>query len=115
MTTLAKIDRETLVHAFREAAAAALAADPGPAADGGTCNFDTPVIQFLGIRETFVRECAAAAGIEASPFDWLGGRRFFFIFVPLHGQANRLSIMAEAACRRLKALGLPAGMYCQAD
>jgi len=115
MTTLAKIDRESLVHAFREAAAAALAADPGPEADGGTCNFDTPVIQFPGIRERFIRECAAAASIDAVPFDWLGGRRWFFVFVPLHGQANRRSLMAEAACRRLKALGLPAAMYCQAD
>ncbi len=115
MTTLAKIDRETLVHAFREAAAAALAADPGPEADGGTCNFDTPAIRLPGIRERFIRECATAAGISASAFDWLGGRRWFFVFVPMNGQANRRSIMAEAACRRLKQLGLPAAMYCQAD
>ena len=39
-----KIDRPTLVHAFREAAAAAVAADPGPDADGGACNFDAPEI-----------------------------------------------------------------------
>jgi hypothetical protein len=115
MTTLAKIDRETLIHAFREAKAAALAADPGPAADGGTCNFDTPAICLPGIRERFVRACAAEVGIDASPFDWLGGRRWFFVFVPLNGQANRRSLMAEAACRRLKELGLQAVMYCQAD
>src|SRR5262249_28043600 len=115
MTTVAKIDRKALVDAFREAAAAALAADPGQAADGGTCNFDTPAIRLPGTRERFVQECAAEAGITASAFDWLGGRRWFFVFVPLHGQANRRSIMAEAACRRLKELGLHAAMYCQAD
>jgi hypothetical protein len=113
MSTLTKIDRETLIHAFREAKAAALAADQPE--DGGTCNFDTPVLYLPGIRVRFVEECAAAAGIDASPFSWLGGRRWFFVFVPLHGQANRRSRMAEAACRRLKALGLDAAMYCQMD
>jgi len=115
MTALAKIDRETLVHAFREAKAAALAGDPGQDADGGTCNFDTPAIRLPGIREKFVAECAAEAGISASAFDWLGGQRWFFVHVPTHGQANRRSIMAEAACRRLKELGLQAVMYAQAD
>jgi hypothetical protein len=117
MTTLAKIDRETLVRAFREAAAAALTADPGEGLenDGGTCNFDTPAVFLPGARESFVEECAAEAGISASAFKWLGGRRWFFIFVPMKGQANRRSLMAEAACRRLKELGLQAVMYCQAD
>ena len=115
MTTLARIDRETLTHAFREAAAAALAADPGPEADGGTCNFDTPAIRLPGMRERLVQECANEAGISASAFDWLGGRRWFWIHVPNHGQANRRTRMAEAGCRRLKELGLQARMYCQAD
>ncbi len=116
-TTTAKIDRKTLVDAFREAAAAALAADPGPGLehDGGACNFDTPAIQLPGIREKFVQDCATEAGISASAFDWLGGRRWFFVLVPSYGQANRRSIMAEAACHRLKELGLEALLYCQAD
>jgi hypothetical protein len=113
--TLAKIDRAALVRAFREAAAAALAADPGPDADGGTCNFDTPAIRLPGIREKFVQECATEAGISASAFEWLGGRRWFFVHVPSFGQANRRSRMAEAASRRLKELGLQAVMFCQAD
>jgi len=115
MTTLAKIDRETLIHAFREATAAALAADPGQDADGGTCNFDTPVIEFPGIREKFIQDCATEAGISATSFKWFGGRRWFFVHVPSNGQANRRSIMAEAAYRKLKELGLHAVMYCQAD
>jgi hypothetical protein len=115
MTTLSKITRETLVHAFREAKAAALAADPGQEADGGSCNFDTAAIRLPSVREKFVQECAAEAGISASAFDWFGGRRWFFVFVTMHGQANRRSIMAEAAYRRLKELGLHAAMYCQAD
>jgi len=117
MTTLTKIDRETLTQAFREAAAAALAADPGEGLenDGGTCNFDTPAISLPGMREKAVQACAEAAGITASAFDWLGGRRWFFVHVPTFGQANRRTRMAEAACRRLKELGLNAVMYCQAD
>jgi hypothetical protein len=107
MTTLAKIDRDTLIDAFRQAAAAALAADPGPQADGGTCNFDTPALRLPSIRERFVEECATEAGISASAFAWLGGRRWFFVFVPLHGQASRRSRMAEAACGRLKELEAP--------
>jgi hypothetical protein len=35
--------------------------------------------------------------------------------VPLHGQANRRSRMAEATCQRLKELGLNAVMYDQMD
>jgi hypothetical protein len=63
------IDRAALVHAFREAAAAALAADPGPDADGGTCNFDAPAIRPPGVREKFLAECAAEAGVNVSAFE----------------------------------------------
>ncbi len=115
MTTVAKTDRETLIHAFREAAAAALAADPGPDADGGTSNFDTAAIELPGIRERFVEECAKAAGITATSFRWFGGRRWFFVFVPMYGQGDRRSRMAEAANRKLKELGLKACLYCQMD
>jgi hypothetical protein len=76
MTTTAKIDRQTLISAFREAKAAALAADPGPDADGGTCNFDTPAIHLPRVRETWVQECAAEAGIEASAFGPLHQGRY---------------------------------------
>jgi hypothetical protein len=85
MNSISKIDRKTLVHAFREATAAALAADPGQEADGGSCNFDTAAIRLPGVRERLVLECAAEAGISASAFDWFGGRRWFFVFVTMHG------------------------------
>jgi len=90
--TLLKIDRETLICAFQEAKAAALAADPGPEADGGTCNFDTPAIRLPRVRERFVQECAAEAGIEASPFDWLGGRRRTLVMLDLFAFAALLVI-----------------------
>jgi hypothetical protein len=114
MTTATRIDRDTLISAFREAKAAALAADPGQEADGGTCNFDTPAVCLPGTREKFVEECATAAGISTSAFKWFRSR-YFFVFVPLYGQANRRSNMAEAANRRLKELGFDALLYCQAD
>jgi hypothetical protein len=110
-----KTDRATLVHAFREAAAAAVAADPGPDADGGACNFDAPAIRLPGIREKFLAECAAEAGVSVDPFEWFGGKRWFWVRVPLRGQADRRSRMAEAACHRLKELGVNVTMYYQMD
>jgi hypothetical protein len=112
---MAKPDRQTLIHAFREAAAAALDADPGEGQDGGTCNFDSPAIHLPGIPAKFVEECAHEAGIRAADFKWLGGKRWFWILLPTRGQANRRTIMAEAGCRRLKQLGFDAEMYMQAD
>jgi hypothetical protein len=110
---MAKPDRQTLIHAFQEAAA--LAADPGEGQDGGTCNFDCPAIQLPGIPAKFVEECASEAGIRAADFKWFSGKRWFWILLPTRGQANRRTIMAEAGCRRLKELGLQAVMYMQAD
>jgi hypothetical protein len=101
---VATLEKSRLIEAFKRAASAAIAADPGPEPenDGGTANFDTPAIRLPGIREKFVAECATEAGISVSSFSWFGGKRWFFVRVPMHGQANRRSAMMEAAMRVLE-------------
>ena len=94
VTLITEYDRAFLIHAFREAAAAALA-------DDGT---NTLAIRLPSLRAEFVEECAAEAGVRVSLFAF-HGRRWFLVHV--HG--------AEAACRRLKKLGLQATVYRQAD
>ena len=109
-----KISREFLIQAFREAADAAVAADPGADADGETCNFDRLAVKLPGIRVKTVMECATIAEISVDEFIWFG-RQWFCIHVPSHGQANRRTVMAQAACRKLQDFGLKSLLYYQMD
>ena len=108
---------EVLVKAFKDAVAAALAADAGPGLenDGGTCNYDTPVIILKGCRLGQVEAAAKQAGITT---DKMSGRHCagnYFVYVPLHGQAMRRTKMAEAATKSLKASGYEARTWYHAD
>lgn len=120
MTTLTK----QLAELFRKANQAALSADPGEGLenDGGTCNMDCPAFRVDRARESTIRAAAELAGVEVYAFNWFGGRKWFWLRVTLHGQANRRSRMAEAAARVLRSAaeqntipGFNACMYCQAD
>lgn len=78
--------------------------------DGGTCNFDTPVIRIK------------ATAKQMYSLDWhaekIGGRTwrgYWFLFVPLAGQANRRTRMAEAVAQSLAADGYDACVYYQVD
>ena len=107
-----------IVDAFRKAKEAALNADPGPDHDGGTCNFDSPAIQIKGIRESTLKAHAQAAGIDVDSFHWFSGKKWFFVHVPVKGQASRRSVMAEAATKALKEAnveGMKVCLYAQAD
>jgi len=110
-----KIDQATLVYAFREATAAAVAADPGSDPDVRTCNFDASAIGLPGIREEFLAECADEASMSVAPVNWFGGRRWFWVQLPVRGQVDRRSRGVEAACHRLKELIVNAVMYYQMD
>lgn len=119
-----KIDVQALAQVFREAKEAALAADPGAGLenDGGTCNCDTPAFRIKGAREAHILAAGEAAGVKPQPFDWFGGRRWYWLNVPLFGQANRRTRMMEAAQRVLRdaqetgrIAGLEACGYMQAD
>lgn len=106
---------DCLADIFKRAAAAALAADPGPGLenDGGTCNMDTPAFRIDRWRAEKIQEAARRAGVEVSEFTWFGGKRWWWLLVPMHGQANRRSRMMEAAQRVLNDVtGIPGWHSC---
>lgn len=116
-----KIDTTELAKVFVEAKEAAIAAGSDES-DGGSCNCDTPAFRIEGARAKTIAEAATIAGVEADPFNWFGGRRWFWLRVPLLGQALRRTRMMEAAQRVLRAAqesgripGLEACGYMQAD
>jgi hypothetical protein len=104
-------EKERLVTAFKAANEAAIAADPKN--DGGSCNFDTPVLRLPGVRQEDVFACATAAGIGVDRTKWLGPG--YFVRTAARGQAMRRTVMAEAACKELKARGYDVMMYYQLD
>lgn len=91
---------DTLADLFRRAEAAALAADPG--ADGGSCNLDSPAFRIAGPGASRIIVAASErSGVRVTPFEWFGGKRWWFLRVTLHGQGDRRSAMMEAAQRVL--------------
>lgn len=84
--------------------------------DGGTCNFDSPVIDYraMSMSKNKAEEAIRAAGLRC--FDWklFGGTRLVICGIG-HGQGNRNTRMAEAAEKSLKAAGIATGMYYQMD
>jgi hypothetical protein len=110
-----------LADLFRRAAEAALAADTDE--DGGTCNFDTPAFRIKRCRKTVIEAAAREAGVlvDVTEFTWFG-QRWFWLIVPMHGQAARRTRMAEAAAKVLREAQekgeIPefrALLYCQSD
>lgn len=114
-------DRDrAIIEALRSAKAAAIAADPGEDQDGGTCNLDSVVVKFPPhTRHERVAEIARKSGVPIS--DPLSGRwkGYRFITVGSRGQANRRSVMVEAAGKALNTvaddIGLEVRMWYQAD
>ena len=86
--------------------------------DGGTCNFDTPVIKLPeGIKprkdlEGYLDKYNRPMLEKAWGRMWKG---WYFVNIELHGQGNRRTAMAEAAAKSLEASGLQAGVYYQMD
>lgn len=87
-----------------------------PKEDGGTCNFDTPVIDFAGWKEKNIMRLQEVSGIsigdKLTSRMWKGCR---LIYTNLDGQGMNRTRMAEAAADHMKAEGLPAMMYYQMD
>ncbi len=84
--------------------------------DGGTCNFDSPVIDYraMHMSKSKAEEAIRAAGLRC--FDWksYGGIRLVVCGIG-YGQGNRNTRMAEAAEKSLKAAGVATSMYYQMD
>lgn len=83
--------------------------------DGGTCNFDSPVIRLLKWKDYEIKQACELAGIEIG--DKLSGfwRNYRFVSTAMHGQANCRTRMAEAAKKSLEADGYDVAMYYQMD
>lgn len=83
--------------------------------DGGTCNFDSPAIDYraMHMNKSKTIEAIKAAGLHA--FEW----KFCGIKLVVSdlgkGQGNRNTRMAEAAHRSLTESGIISEMYYQMD
>jgi len=83
--------------------------------DGGTCNFDSPVLHLPKWNADKVKQAVEEAGGHA--FKWTErGRLFGWVISPnSSGQGNRRSRRAEAISEALKKRGYDTGMYYQMD
>lgn len=115
--------RRALMRAWHKALAAI-----GDGDDGGTCNFDSPAVDFraCGLTEQAAIRVIEQAGLRC--YDWkpfrgyrdADGRlvrapKFLVICGFQHGQANLRTTMAEAFCHSMNADGCECRMYYQMD
>ena len=84
--------------------------------DGGTCNFDSPAIDYraMHMRKSNAEEAIRAAGLRSFEWDSWSGKRLVVCGIG-YGQGNRNSRMAEAAHQSLQSGGIPSMMYYQMD
>lgn len=105
---------ENLTYALEKAKCAALVY--AGSEDGGTCNFDSPTIDYRAMHMSKAKaaEAIKAAGLRCVDWHSYGGIMLVVCGIG-RGQGNRNSRMAEAAEKSLKASGVAAGMYYQMD
>lgn len=84
--------------------------------DGGTCNFDSPVVDYLayGLPAKRVEEIAKEAGLGCYITN-LFRKKYMIICGFQCGQANRRTAMAEAFAAALGNAKIPSGMYYAMD
>lgn len=101
---------ERLTRALRRATVACMAHIDDE--DGGTCNFDSPVLDYAasGITKEDAKQAVKAAGLSC--YDW---EKMLVITGCFSGQGNRRTKMAEAFSKSLEKSGLTAAMYYQMD
>lgn len=78
--------------------------------DGGTCNFDTPIINIKATQKQ-----VASLDFELSKCTWGLYKGWWFVDLPLYGQGNRRTRMAEAIAKSLNESGFNARVYYQVD
>ena len=82
--------------------------------DGGTCNFDMVTLK-IKIPKKFIQYISVKLE-KMYARDWGRlWRGYYLVDIPLSGQGNRRTRMAEAACESLKAAGYNAMMFYQCD
>jgi cell division GTPase FtsZ len=84
--------------------------------DGGTCNFDSPAIDYraMHMSKAKAEEAIQAAGLRCFEWKSWGGMRLVICGIG-QGQGNRNTRMAEAAEESLRADNIAASMYYQMD
>jgi len=106
------MDYAKLTKDLKEAKASAIALGLTDSEDGGTCNFDTPVLIVKGARLDFLKKAAANAGVNISR--WESG--YYHIYGDfLWGQGNLRTRMAEAFAKSLSDNGWKAYVYYAMD
>ena len=82
--------------------------------DGGTCNFDMVTLK-IKIPKKFIQYISVKLE-KMYARDWGRlWRGYYLVDIPLSGQGNRRTRMAEAACGSLRADGYDAMMFYQCD
>lgn len=82
--------------------------------DGGTCNLDMVTIKIKIPKK--LTQCISVKLEKMYARDWGRlWRGYYVVDIPLFGQGNRRTRMAEAACQALKDAGYDAMMYYQCD
>ena len=106
--TLTAEDR--LIRALRRATVASM--EHAEDDDDGTCNFDSPVLDYksYGITRDAAEQAVKSLGFHC--YDW---EDCLVITGFLSGQGNRRTQMAEAFSKSLDNDGVPSGVYYQMD
>ena len=96
--------------------------EEGDNADGGSCNLDTAAFRVTNIDRKAIEAAANLAGVSVMEFEWIGGKKWYWLNVKTAGQGDRRSRIAAAAQRVLDDAqkqrvvpGLVACMYQQMD
>lgn len=80
--------------------------------DGGTCNFDTPIIKLPdGIKPHELR----LLSWHVAPVGERGFKGWYFLFTRILGQGDRRTTMAETVAKYLSGHGVEASVFYQMD
>ena len=85
--------------------------------DGGTCNFDSPTLDYraMGMSKKKAIETIESVGLRCFEWTW-GGRIMGLVLCGMtKGQGNCRTKMAEAFSKSLQADGIKSNMYYQCD
>ena len=84
--------------------------------DGGTCNFDSPAIDYREMHMSKAKAVEAIKNAGLRCFEWKSWGGMMLVICGIGaGQGNRNTRMAEAAYESLKSSGISATMYYQVD
>jgi hypothetical protein len=86
--------------------------------DGGTCNFDSPTLDYraMGMSKKKAVETIEQTGLRCFEWHGYGGSILGLVLCGMtKGQGNCRTAMAEAFHKSLKADGIESGMYYQMD